>query len=159
MLSVKTRPKPGSTSLAARSFSEVGLAVGRMSNVMLPMLPGAGVIFRAALSETAKETAMALSRIEAPGQPQPKAPFTPFGRLPHPALSGSPDRQDMLLPDAEVQYVCRCAARQSHGQSMAVVAAIRPSQAVLKCHRVRNDLIFRRSRPFCNIEPKICQYG
>jgi hypothetical protein len=48
------------------------------------MVSGAGVIFRAALSETAKETAMALSRIEAPGQPKPKAPFTPFGPVPHP---------------------------------------------------------------------------
>jgi hypothetical protein len=26
-------------------------------------------------------------------------------------------------------------------------------------HRARNDLIFRRGEQFCNIEPKICQYG
>jgi hypothetical protein len=32
--------------------------------------------------------------------------------------------EDMLLRDAEVQYVCRNAARQSHGSSFAAVAAI-----------------------------------
>src|SRR5712672_1459216 len=43
MLSVKTRPKPGSTSLATRSFSEVGLDAGWMSNFMLMSLaPAAG---------------------------------------------------------------------------------------------------------------------
>jgi hypothetical protein len=29
----------------------------------------------------------------------------------------------------------------------------------LKHHRGRNDLLFRRGRWFCNIEPKIRQYG
>jgi hypothetical protein len=32
--------------------------------------------------------------------------------------------EDMLLRNAEVQYVCRNAARQSHGSSFAAVAAI-----------------------------------
>jgi hypothetical protein len=32
--------------------------------------------------------------------------------------------EDMLLWNAEVQYVCRNAARQSHGSSFAAVAAI-----------------------------------
>jgi hypothetical protein len=31
--------------------------------------------------------------------------------------------EDMLLRDAEVQYVCRYAARQSHGSSFAVAVA------------------------------------
>src|ERR1700759_625415 len=118
MLSVKTRPKPGSTSLAARSLSEVGLAVGRISNVMLPTLSGAGVNFRAALSETAKETAMALSRIVAPWPAIAKGAVYSFWTGPAPGFLGGPDRQDMLLPNAEVQYVCRCAARQSHGRPM-----------------------------------------
>jgi hypothetical protein len=39
---------------------------------MLPPLSCAGVNFRAALSETAKETAMASSRIDALGQPKPR---------------------------------------------------------------------------------------
>src|SRR5258708_717967 len=38
MWSVKTRPKPGSTSLATRSFSGVGLDAGWMSNFMLMSL-------------------------------------------------------------------------------------------------------------------------
>jgi hypothetical protein len=85
-----------------------------MSNVMLPPLAGAGLIFRAVLSETA----MALSRMIALGPAKAKGAVYSFWTGPAPGLSGDPDRQDMLLPNAEVQYVCRCAARQSHGQSM-----------------------------------------
>jgi hypothetical protein len=29
----------------------------------------------------------------------------------------------------------------------------------LKRHRAKHDLMFRRGWQFCNIEPKICQYG
>src|ERR1700759_1606885 len=115
MLSVKTRPKPGSTSFAARSLSEVGLAVGRMSNVMLPTLSGAGVIFRAALSEIAMAFSRILSRL---GPATARGAVYSFWTGPAPGFLGGPDRQDMLLPNAEVQYVCRCAARQSHGHSM-----------------------------------------
>jgi hypothetical protein len=86
---------------------------------MLPTLSGAGVNFRAALSETAKETAMALSRMIALiGPATAKGAVYSFWTGPAPGFLGGPDRQDMLLPNAEVQYVCRCAARQSHGHSM-----------------------------------------
>src|SRR6185312_15117284 len=127
--------------------------------VMLPTLSGAGVIFRAALSETAKETAMALSRIIAPRPAIAAARFTPFGPAPHPPLKAILTgrtcfcrmRKSSMFADVPLdnRTVDRCAA----------VAAIRPSQAVLKPHRVRNDLIFRRGRSFCNIELKIRQYG
>jgi hypothetical protein len=80
-----------------------------MSNVMLPVLSGAGVIFRAALSETANETAMALSRIIAlcyrAWASHSRGAVYSFWIGPAPAFEGNPDRQDMLLPDAEVQYV------------------------------------------------------
>jgi hypothetical protein len=37
---VKIRPKPGSTSLAARSFSDVGFIAGRISNFkLIPLFP------------------------------------------------------------------------------------------------------------------------
>src|ERR1700736_1319863 len=57
MWSVKTRPKPGSNSLAARSFSDVGVAVGWMSNfTLMALLPaaavsGAGISLRACWAE------------------------------------------------------------------------------------------------------------
>jgi len=44
-------------------------------------------------------------------------------------------------------------------------AALSPSLAYpgflgrLKRHRAKYDLMFRRGWQFCNIEPKICQYG
>jgi hypothetical protein len=59
---VKIRPKPGSTSLAARSFSDVGFVAGRISNFkLIPLLSavepgaisGAGLALRACSNETA----------------------------------------------------------------------------------------------------------
>jgi hypothetical protein len=50
---VKIRPKPGSTSLAARSFSDVGFVAGWISNFKLtPLLPalGTGAMSGAGLS-------------------------------------------------------------------------------------------------------------
>jgi hypothetical protein len=70
-----------------------------------------------------------------------------------------PIRQDMLLRNAEVQYVCRNAARQSYGRYFAVPAASTGFSRPMKCHREQSGLMFRRGWQFCNIEPKICQYG
>jgi hypothetical protein len=44
-------------------------------------------------------------------------------------------------------------------EKLAAIAAVRQSQAVLKHDDGQNDLIFRPGCLFCNIEPKICQYG
>src|SRR5579871_4768760 len=46
MWSVKTRPKPGLASLSARSFSDVGFAVGRMSNFRFMALMSEGLVSR-----------------------------------------------------------------------------------------------------------------
>ena len=67
-----------------------------------------------------------------------------FWTAPAPGFEGGPDRQDMLLPNAEVQYVCRCAARQSHDHSMRGCCRSQALEAVPKRHHVRNDLKFRR---------------
>src|SRR6476660_9833210 len=91
--SVKIRPKPGSASFAVRSCSDVGLAAGWISNFKLIfLLPavGTGALSPASLSSgPAACFAAGFDRQHAP--------------------------QDMLLRNAEVQYVCRNAARQSHG--------------------------------------------
>jgi hypothetical protein len=41
----------------------------------------------------------------------------------------------------------------------AAVAAIPGFLSRLKCHHAKHDLMFRHGWRFCNIEPKICQYG
>jgi len=48
--------------------------------------------------------------------------------------------QDMLLWKAEVQYVCRNAARQSYGQQIRGSAAVSASLGRSKRHHDRNDL-------------------
>src|SRR5207237_2645022 len=81
---------------------------------------------------------------------------------PHPVLrrvTTATCPEDMLLRDGEVQYVCRYAARQSHGRPIRRPQP--PSLAFsgrLKRCRKRDDVMFRRERQFCNIEPKICQH-
>ena len=39
------------------------------------------------------------------------------------------------------------------------LAALQGRMALLELDRERNDLLFRRGRQFCNIGPKIRQYG
>src|SRR5258708_4120380 len=125
MWSVKIRPKPGSTSLAARSFSDVGFVAGWISNFkLIALLPavgigavsGSGVALRAC----SNETPMAFSRIDALAPRAVALLITPGLHL-HLLRSRLPCRhvpQDMLLRKAEVQYVCRNAARQSHGRQI-----------------------------------------
>ena len=73
-----------------------------------------------------------------------------FGTSPHPVLrrvTTAARPQDTLLRDGEVQYVCRYAARQSHGRP---IRRPRPpslaSQGRLEHARKRNDIMFRRVR-------------
>src|ERR1700743_2457462 len=102
MWSLKTRPKPGSTSFAARALSGVGVTAGWISNFKLISLfplfgPGVYRLF--------------------PGLAGPIGlDLTTTG-----LAAGFHRRhvlEDMLLWSAEVQYVCRNAARQSYGQQI-----------------------------------------
>src|SRR5436309_10792178 len=139
--SVKTRPKPGSTSLAARSASDTGFAVGLISN-FIAVLPAA----EADAGLLAKETAMGIL----PGLARHPRPCLVGWASPAPVLrrvTTAARRQDTLLRDGEVQYVCRYAARQSHGRP--ICRPQPPSLAFsgrLKCSRQRNDIMFRSER-------------
>jgi hypothetical protein len=46
-----------------------------------------------------------------------------------------------------------------NGSQIHALSAAFGFSGCLKCDRHQNDLIFRGERQFCNIEPKICQYG
>src|SRR5882757_7788720 len=126
MWSVKIRPKPGSTSLAARSFSDVGFVAGWISNFkLIPLLPavgagaisGAGLAVRACSNETPMDFSPGLARNARPRRGAVgyawASSIPVLRRVTTPA---SPE--DMLLRNGEVQYVCRNAARQSHGRSI-----------------------------------------
>src|SRR5579862_5554733 len=97
MWSLKTRPKPGFSSFAVRSFSGVGLAEGWISNVKLislfPIIPAQLPRRSASFGPAGSNGTELHDRLE-----------------PDPAPDGG---EDMLLWRAEVQYGRRDAARQS----------------------------------------------
>src|SRR5579864_1370792 len=96
MWSLKTRPKPGFASFAARSFSGTGLVAGRISNFKLTLLPssvGTGAFLAVCMFSSGPAGAIGLNFTTTnPARPVSIA-IMPF--------------QDMLLRRAEVQYVRR----------------------------------------------------
>jgi hypothetical protein len=66
--------------------------------------------------------------------------------------------EDMLLPKAEVQYVAEVPLDKSTVNNSRPRPPFGFRFGRLRHRRARNDLMFRCSEQFCNIEPKICQH-